>query len=277
MHRAAERPRPRPRNRPGRGRSERAWGCDTRRLRTSRSPRRRTRVGSARSRTTVVRGPGGPLQDGGVPRATVRHRAPSGRDSPRRPPVPPGPRRSRRLSASNNDNDAPFHPSTKITESDPELAEGMSPASEQAVGVILGCPCPSQNSSLPQPSPRHTLMRGVHIGLCRTRQGEKTDVAEMGHSRCCRGLGRSGDRRAAVRVSRAGDDEDKPLKKLMKKIDAKTKSIREATATVTKFKNAGNGKDLARKPARSPSSARRRGVQGTVGEDEEALTRSGST
>jgi cytochrome c556 len=51
---------------------------------------------------------------------------------------------------------------------------------------------------------------------------------------------------AAVQVSRAGDDEDKPLKKLMKKIDADTKLIREATTTVTKFKKAGNGKDLAK-------------------------------
>jgi cytochrome c556 len=51
---------------------------------------------------------------------------------------------------------------------------------------------------------------------------------------------------AAVQVSRAGDDEDKPLKKLMKKIDADTKSIREATTTLTKFKKSGNGKDLAK-------------------------------
>jgi cytochrome c556 len=52
---------------------------------------------------------------------------------------------------------------------------------------------------------------------------------------------------AAVQVSRAGDDEDRPLTKLMKTIDADTKSIREAMTTVTKFKNAGNGKDLAKK------------------------------
>ena len=52
---------------------------------------------------------------------------------------------------------------------------------------------------------------------------------------------------AVVPVSRAGDDEDKPLKKLMKKIDVDTKSIREATTTVTKFKKAGNGKELAKK------------------------------
>jgi cytochrome c556 len=51
---------------------------------------------------------------------------------------------------------------------------------------------------------------------------------------------------AAAGVTRAGDDEDKPLQKLMKKIDAGTKSIREATTTVAKFKKAGNGKDIAR-------------------------------
>jgi cytochrome c556 len=51
---------------------------------------------------------------------------------------------------------------------------------------------------------------------------------------------------AAVQVSPGGDDEDKPLKKLMKKIDADTKSIRDATTSVTKFKKAGNGKDLAK-------------------------------
>jgi cytochrome c556 len=45
---------------------------------------------------------------------------------------------------------------------------------------------------------------------------------------------------------RAGDDEDTPLQKLMKKIDASTKSIREATTTVAKFKKASNGKDVAR-------------------------------
>jgi cytochrome c556 len=50
---------------------------------------------------------------------------------------------------------------------------------------------------------------------------------------------------AGAPVSRAGDDEDGPLKKLMKKIDAGTKSIREATTTVAKFKKAGNGKDVA--------------------------------
>jgi cytochrome c556 len=46
---------------------------------------------------------------------------------------------------------------------------------------------------------------------------------------------------------RAGDDDDKPLKKLMKTIDADTKSIREATSSVAKFKKAGNGKDVATK------------------------------
>ena len=51
---------------------------------------------------------------------------------------------------------------------------------------------------------------------------------------------------AGAAVSRAGDDEDKPLKKLMKKIDADTKAIREATTTLAKFKKAGNGKDLAK-------------------------------
>lgn len=51
---------------------------------------------------------------------------------------------------------------------------------------------------------------------------------------------------AAVQVSRAGDDEDKPLKKLMKKIDASTKSIRDATKSVVTFKKAGNGKDIAK-------------------------------
>jgi cytochrome c556 len=51
---------------------------------------------------------------------------------------------------------------------------------------------------------------------------------------------------ASGRYVRAGDDDDKPLKKLMKKIDAGTKSIREATTTVAKFKKAGNGKDVAR-------------------------------
>ena len=49
---------------------------------------------------------------------------------------------------------------------------------------------------------------------------------------------------AGAPASRAGDDEDKPLKKLMKAIDAKTKSIRDATSTTAKFKGAGNGKDL---------------------------------
>jgi cytochrome c556 len=44
--------------------------------------------------------------------------------------------------------------------------------------------------------------------------------------------------------SRAGDDQDKPLKKLMKTIDARTKSIRDAMSSVAKFKKAGNGKDL---------------------------------
>ena len=42
------------------------------------------------------------------------------------------------------------------------------------------------------------------------------------------------------------EDEDSPLKKLMKKIDAGTKSIREGTTSVAKFKKAGNGKDLAK-------------------------------
>jgi cytochrome c556 len=47
-------------------------------------------------------------------------------------------------------------------------------------------------------------------------------------------------------VSRTGDDDDRPLNKIMKKIDAATKSIRDATATAVKFKKAGNGKDVAR-------------------------------
>jgi hypothetical protein len=47
-------------------------------------------------------------------------------------------------------------------------------------------------------------------------------------------------------ASRAGDDDERPLKKLMKKIDTGTKAIREATTTVAKFKKAGNGKDIAR-------------------------------
>jgi cytochrome c556 len=50
---------------------------------------------------------------------------------------------------------------------------------------------------------------------------------------------------AGVPASGAGDDADKPLKKLMKTVDAKTKAIRDATYSVTKFKKAGNGKDVA--------------------------------
>jgi cytochrome c556 len=49
---------------------------------------------------------------------------------------------------------------------------------------------------------------------------------------------------AGATASRAGD-EDRPLKKLMKSIDARTKTIRDATSSVAKFKTAGNGKDLA--------------------------------
>src|SRR4051794_7880794 len=49
---------------------------------------------------------------------------------------------------------------------------------------------------------------------------------------------------AGMPASRAGDDPDKPLKKLMKTIDARTKTIRDATSTTAKFKGAGNGKDL---------------------------------
>ena len=47
-----------------------------------------------------------------------------------------------------------------------------------------------------------------------------------------------------IPASRAGDDADEPLKKLMKTIDARTKAIRDATSTTAKFKGAGNGKDL---------------------------------
>ncbi len=48
----------------------------------------------------------------------------------------------------------------------------------------------------------------------------------------------------------AGDDEDKsPLAKMMKKIDVQTKLIREGTKSLTKFKKANNGKDVAKAAA----------------------------
>ncbi len=44
--------------------------------------------------------------------------------------------------------------------------------------------------------------------------------------------------------SPAGEDEETPLGKIMKKVDVRTKMIREATSTVAKYKKAGKGKDL---------------------------------
>src|SRR3954447_18267836 len=50
---------------------------------------------------------------------------------------------------------------------------------------------------------------------------------------------------AGTPVLRAGDEPEKPLKKLMKSIDAKTKTIRDATSSVANFRKSSNGKDLA--------------------------------
>jgi cytochrome c556 len=55
----------------------------------------------------------------------------------------------------------------------------------------------------------------------------------------------------AAGASRAQDDDpDKsPLAKLMKKIDSETKRVREGTKSITKFKKANNGKDVAKAAA----------------------------
>jgi hypothetical protein len=56
----------------------------------------------------------------------------------------------------------------------------------------------------------------------------------------------------ALGASAAAGDDDKeksPLAKLMVKIDAKTKLIREGTKSLTKFKKAGGGKDVAKAAA----------------------------
>jgi cytochrome c556 len=47
-----------------------------------------------------------------------------------------------------------------------------------------------------------------------------------------------------VAPSPAQEDEETPLAKIMKKVDARTKAIREATSTVAKYKKAGKGKDI---------------------------------
>ena len=180
-------------------------------------------------------------------RTVVMLEFPSPRQRLRRGPASPGPtawRVARAQAARDRRTDQPG----RHDRHDPPVAKracphGRGDLARHPAGVLRDG---SRDSSLSRPASRHTLIRGPHIGVGRTRSGENTDVAEMGNSRRCRGLGRPGDRGAAVPVSRAGDDEDKPLKKLMKKIDADTKSIREATTSVTKFKKAGNGKDLAR-------------------------------
>jgi len=55
----------------------------------------------------------------------------------------------------------------------------------------------------------------------------------------------------AVGASLAGDDDaDKsPLAKLMKKIDGQTKLVRDGTKSLTKFKKASGGKDVAKAAA----------------------------